>query len=77
MPERCVAARCSNVKDPDRNISMHKMPFFGDVCPIKRKRRKKWVDFVLERRKPVDLFIERKLICQVITVFSLQTVINL
>ena len=51
MPERCVAARCGNVKDPDRNISMHKIPFFGDVCPIKKKRRKKWVDFVLERRK--------------------------
>ena len=30
---------------------MHKIPFFGDVCPIKKKRRKKWVDFVLERRK--------------------------
>ncbi|CAH3115589.1 unnamed protein product, partial [Porites lobata] len=51
MPERCVAARCGNVKDPARNISMHKIPFFGDVCPIKKKRRKKWVDFVLERRK--------------------------
>ena len=30
---------------------MHKIPFFGDVCRIKKKRRKKWVDFVLERRK--------------------------
>ena len=50
MPERCVAARCGNVKDPARNISMHKIPFFGDVCPIKKKRQKKWVDFVLERR---------------------------
>ena len=51
MPERCVAARCGNVKDPDRNISIHKIPFFGDVCRIKKKRWKKWVDFVLERRK--------------------------
>ena len=41
MPERCVAACCSNVKDPDRNISMHRIPFFGDECPIKKKRRKK------------------------------------
>ena len=30
---------------------MHKIPFFGDMCRIKKKRRKKWVDFVLERRK--------------------------
>ena len=51
MPERCVAARCSNVKDPDRNMSMHRIPFFGDECPIKKKRRKRWVDFVLEMRK--------------------------
>ena len=36
MPERCVAARCGNVKDPDRNISMHKIPFFGGVR-LKRK----------------------------------------
>ena len=51
MPERCVAARCSNVKDPDRNMSMHRIPFFGDECPIKKKKRKRWVDFVLEMRK--------------------------
>ena len=51
MPERCIAARCGNVKDPDRSRSMHKIPFFGDVCPSKKKRWKKWVDFVLERRK--------------------------
>ena len=51
MPERCIAARCSNVKDLDRSTSMDKIPFFGDVCRIKKKRRKKWVDFVLERRK--------------------------
>ena len=51
MPERCVAARCGNTKDRDRNISMHKIPFFGDVCPIKNKRSKKWVNFVLERGK--------------------------
>ena len=51
MPERCVAARCSNVADPKKHISMHKIPFFGENCPIKQKRRKRWIDFVLERRK--------------------------
>ena len=51
MPERCVAAHCSNVADPEKRISMHKIPFFGEKCPIKQKRRKRWIDFVLERRK--------------------------
>ena len=51
MPERCVAARYANVKDEERGISMHKIPFFGTTCPQKLRRRKKWVDFVLERRK--------------------------
>ena len=51
MPERCVAARCGNMKDPENNISMHKISFFGETCPIKQRRRKKWIDFVLERRK--------------------------
>ena len=51
MPERCVAAHCSNVADPKKHISMHKIPFFGEKCPIKQKRRKRWIDFVLERRK--------------------------
>ena len=41
MPERCVAARCSNVADPTKNILMHKIPFFGKECPIKKKRRKR------------------------------------
>ena len=51
MPERCVAARCNNVGDPKKGISMHKFPFFGEECPIKKKRRKQWINFVLERRK--------------------------
>ena len=51
MPERCVAARCSNVADREKHISMHKIPFFGEKCPIKQKSRKRWIDFVLERIK--------------------------
>ena len=53
MPERCIAARCGNVKDPARSTSMHKIPFFGDVCPIKKKRRKKWVDFCVGEEEDV------------------------
>ena len=51
MPERCVAALCSNVKNAEKGISMHKIPFYGEECPIKQKRRKKWIDFVLAKRK--------------------------
>ena len=29
------------VADPKKNISMHKIPFFGKERPIKKKRRKK------------------------------------
>ena len=47
MPEKCVAERCSNVADPKKNISMNKIPFFGEECPIKKKRRKRWINFVL------------------------------
>jgi len=25
--------------------------FFGEECPIKKKRRKRWINFVLKRRK--------------------------
>ena len=29
------------VRDMKKNISMHKIPFFGKECPIKKKRRKR------------------------------------
>ena len=48
MAERCVAARCTKVADPKKNISMHKILFFGEE-PIKKKRRKRWINFVLEK----------------------------
>ena len=51
MPERCVAPLCDNVNDPENNISLHQIPFFGETCPIKQRRRNRWVNFVLERRK--------------------------
>ena len=41
MPERCIAARCSNVADPEKHISMHKIPFLGEKCPIMQKKTKK------------------------------------
>ena len=68
MPERCVAPRCSNVADREKHISMHKIPFFGEKCPIKQKSRKRWIDFVLERRKmwvpgKMSSFVLRALYC--------------
>lgn len=50
MPDRCVAANCSNVADPSRRIFVHTIPFFGDSHPEAIKRRKKWVDFVKMKR---------------------------
>ena len=51
MPERCVAARCDNVADPVKGISMHRIPFLNSDNAIATRRRKRWIDFVLERRK--------------------------
>ena len=38
------------VADPKKNISMHETPFFGKERPIKKRTRKRWFNFVLERR---------------------------
>ena len=51
MPERCVAARCDNVGDPGKGISMHLIPFLNSDNAIATRRRKRWIDFVLARRK--------------------------
>lgn len=50
MPKRCVAAGCSNERNLEEGISLHKLPFYGDDRPEAKKRRKKWVDFVRLKR---------------------------
>ena len=50
MPDRCVVAGCSNGNDPERNISLHKIPYLGDDRSEAKARRKKWVDFVKLKR---------------------------
>ena len=50
MPDRCVAANCGNMKDKERNISMHRFPFYGDIRPEAQKRCKRWVDWVKLKR---------------------------
>ena len=40
MPTRCVAAGCG----------MHFIPYYGDERPEPKRRRKKWVDFLKQKR---------------------------
>ena len=42
MPGRCVVGGCSNRKDPERIISLHKIPCYGDDRTEAKARRKKW-----------------------------------
>ena len=50
MPSRCVVYGCSNLPDPEKGISLHKIPFYNDSRPEAIKRRKVWVDFVKSKR---------------------------
>ena len=40
MPETCVAFGCSNVRDKDKGIKLHLIPFYGSDDPQKRKKEK-------------------------------------
>ena len=46
----CYSA-LQKVADPKENISIYKIPFVAEECPIKKTRRKRWISFSLERRK--------------------------
>ena len=50
MPDACVLFVCNNTLNRKEVIGLHPMPFNGAEDPQKRKRRKKWVDFVKLRR---------------------------
>ena len=47
MPNRCVAAGCSNVPDPSKSIGLHKFPEDNDS---EKKRRRLWIAFVQTKR---------------------------
>ena len=47
MPNRCVAAGCSNVSDPSKSIGLHEFPENNDS---ERKRRRLWIAFVRTNR---------------------------
>ena len=46
MPDKCVVFGCSNVPNKEEGIALHPIPFYGSDDPQKRRRQKKWVDFV-------------------------------
>ena len=50
MPTIRVAASCSNQKDKVQGISLHVIPFFEDDHQEAKRQRKKWVDFVKQKR---------------------------
>ena len=50
MLTRCVAGGCSNIPDLEKGIALHSIPYFGDDRPQAKKRRKKWVDLVKQKR---------------------------
>ena len=49
MPTRCVAGGCSNTPDLEKGIALS-LPSFGDDRPQAKKRQKRWVDFVKQKR---------------------------
>ena len=50
MPDKCVIFGCNNRPSKTEGISLHPIPFEGADEPEKRKRRKKWVDFIKSKR---------------------------
>ena len=50
MPEKCVVFGCSNVRNMQKGIKLHPIPFYGKSDSEKQRRRKKWVDFVKLKR---------------------------
>ena len=45
-----MAGGCSAFPDVQNGLVLHAIPFLNDKCPEARKRRKKWVDFVKQKR---------------------------
>ena len=50
MPTVCVALGCSNQRDESRGIALHIIPFFDNERAEAKRRRKKWVGFVKQKR---------------------------
>ena len=50
MPDKCVVFGCSNTPNKEKGIALHPIPIYGADDPEKKKRRKKWIDFVQLKR---------------------------
>ena len=50
MPGRCVVGGCSAFPDVQKGLILHAIPFLHDERPEARKCRKKWLDFVKQKR---------------------------
>ena len=52
MPGRCVIDECTAFSDVQKGIVLHAIPFENDDVT---KRRKKWIDFVKQKRAKWEL----------------------
>ena len=50
MPGRCVVGGCSAFPDVQNGLILHAILFLNDERPEARKRRKKWIDFLKQKR---------------------------
>jgi len=51
MVEKCVVYGCSNSKNKQKGISIHKIPSDSDPRAEVRRRRQRWIKFVNQTRK--------------------------
>ena len=51
MPNRCVVFGCLNEPSRDDGVALHFIPFADDDRPQVKKIRKRWVDFVGQKRE--------------------------
>ena len=68
MPIICIAAGRSDQKDEAQGISKNLSPCFEDDRPEAKRQRKKWVDFVKQKRA---------ITCQEICTWALAFFLNL
>ena len=54
MPHRYVVERCSNVRSSENGIALHTIPLYGDERLEAKKRRKRWIEFVRQKRAGWD-----------------------
>ena len=50
MPEKCVVFGPRNVRNKEKGIKLHPIPFYSKSDSEMKRRRKKWVDFVKLKR---------------------------